>query len=226
MSGYILGDTSGRSDGAMIGNYLIPGPESKGGTLISPTPAYHVYAVDNWHDSNKDGLLNGRLLGQGDFGTATWETTPSVEYPDVPALSAEEAFQHVMAHAGASLWRDPVDDYVTSRIVILSSRNGCEAQGVSIELFVEAFETAHQEEITVARTLVDEKEIREQHDLLESSYRKVVESEMRAFADENALTMAQSCEDLVQRSAEIIDAMHMSKILTDYYAALMPGPLR
>ncbi|WP_437520612.1 pectate lyase [Sorangium sp. So ce726] len=120
-SGYILGDTSGRSDGAMVGNTLIPGPETKGGTLDSPTPEYHLYAVDNWYDSNKDGVLNGRLLGQGDFGSVTWETTPSVEVPDVPAMSAKDAFDHVMKHAGASLWRDPVDDFVMEELASLGT---------------------------------------------------------------------------------------------------------
>lgn len=122
VSGYILGDTSGRSDGAMVGNHLIPGPETKGGTLSSPTPSYHIYAVDNWYDSDKDGVLNGRLLGQGDFGSATWETSPSVEYPDVPAMSAADAFDYVMEHAGASLWRDPVDDYVIAELASLGKQ--------------------------------------------------------------------------------------------------------
>lgn len=121
-SGYILGDTSGRSDGAMIGNYLIPGPETKGGTLDSPTSAYRLYALDNWYDSNKNGALDGRLLGQGDYGSVTWETAPSVEFPVVPAMSAEEAFAYVRDHAGASLWRDAVDDYVVAELESLGKK--------------------------------------------------------------------------------------------------------
>lgn len=120
-SGYILGDTSGRSDGVMVGNTLIPGPDTNGGTLDSPTPEYHIYAVDNWYDSNKDGVLNGRLLGKGDFGAVTWETAPSVEVPEVPAMSAKDAFDHVMKHAGASLWRDPVDDFLMAELASLGA---------------------------------------------------------------------------------------------------------
>lgn len=119
VSGYILGDTSGRSDGALLGNYFITGPETKGGTLDSPTPEYHVYAVGNYYDSNKDGTLNGRLLAQGDFGTATWETKPSVEFPDVPVMTAQEAFRYVSEHAGASLNRDAVDSYVLQELASL-----------------------------------------------------------------------------------------------------------
>ncbi|PUA28724.1 MAG: pectate lyase [Cellvibrio sp. 79] len=115
-SGYILGDTSGRSDGAMIGNYFITGPETNGGTLDSPSAAYNLYAVDNWYDSNKDGALNGRLLGKGDYGSVTWWTTPSVEYPTVPALSAAAALQYVINNAGVSHQRDEADDYVFNEL--------------------------------------------------------------------------------------------------------------
>lgn len=129
VSGYILGDTSGRSDGAMVGNYFIPGPETKGGTLDSPTPSYHLYAVDNWYDSNKNGTLDGRLLGQGDFGSVTWLEAPSVEYPNVPALSAAEALEYVRQHAGASLYRDAVDEFLFAELDSL----GTEGKTISDE---------------------------------------------------------------------------------------------
>ncbi len=117
VSGYILGDTSGRSDGAMLGNYLIAGPETNGGTLDSPTSAYNLYAVGNYYDSDKDGTLDGRLLGKGDFGSVTWHETPSVEYPEVEAMTAKEALDYVIENAGASKWRDQVDDYVIDELV-------------------------------------------------------------------------------------------------------------
>lgn len=121
-SGYILGDTSGRSDGYMVGNYFIPGPETNGGTLDSPTPEYHIFARDNWYDSNKDGVLNGRLLARGDFGTATWEEAPRVQYPSVRELTATEALKYVRQHAGASAWRDAVDEFVISELDSLGVR--------------------------------------------------------------------------------------------------------
>lgn len=121
-SGYILGDTSGRSDGYLVGNYFIPGPETDGGTLDSPTSSYHVYASGNWYDSDKDGALGGRLLEPGDFGSATWETAPSAEFPPVTELSAEEAYAHVLERAGASIWRDQVDDYVIAELTSLGTR--------------------------------------------------------------------------------------------------------
>jgi len=134
VSGYILGDTAGRSDGYMVGNYLIPGPETNGGTLDSPTPAYQLYALGNFYDSNKNGVLDGRLLGQGDFGSVTWQGTPSVPFPDVPALSAEEAFRFVSDNAGASLFRDAVDDYVVSELASLGTRGATISDEASLGL--------------------------------------------------------------------------------------------
>ncbi|AUX28766.1 MULTISPECIES: polysaccharide lyase family 1 protein [Sorangium] len=122
VSGYILGDTSGRSDGSMLGNYFITGPETRGGTLDSPTPAYNLYADGNYYDSDKDGTLDGRLLGKGDFGTVTWLDAPSVEFPDVPAMTAQEAYAYVSAHAGASIHRDEADRYVLDELASLGKR--------------------------------------------------------------------------------------------------------
>ncbi len=115
-SGYILGDTSGRSDGAMLGNYLITGPETNGGTLDSPTSAYQLFAEGNYYDSDKDGALNGRLLGKGDYGSVTWLSAPSVEFPPLPVLTAQEAIAYVSKNAGASLYRDDADRYVLAEL--------------------------------------------------------------------------------------------------------------
>jgi pectate lyase len=121
-SGYILGDTSGRSDGYLVGNCFIPGPETDGGTLDSPSSAYHVFADGNFYDSDKDGTLGGRVLGQGDFGSVTWETAPSVDFPKVTEMTAAEAFAHVSAKAGASKWRDEADDYVVAELASLGKQ--------------------------------------------------------------------------------------------------------
>jgi hypothetical protein len=118
-SAYILGDTEGRSDGYLVGNYFITGPNTDGGTLDSPTPQYHVYALGNRYDSNRDGVLNGRLLAQGDFGTATWQATPSADFPKVAEQSAEAAFAALVKNAGANRWRDAVDSIMLAEVMSL-----------------------------------------------------------------------------------------------------------
>lgn len=134
VSGYILGDTSGRSDGYLVGNYFIAGPETRGGTLDSPTSAYRIFAEGNYYDSNKDGQLNARLLGQGDFGSVTWESSPSVDFPEVREMPAQEALEYVLEHAGASLWRDSVDEYVVNEVRSMGLRGATISNETSLGL--------------------------------------------------------------------------------------------
>lgn len=133
-SGYILGDTAGRSDGYLVGNYFIPGPKTSGGALHSPTPSYHLYASGNWYDGDRNGALGGRLLGQGDFGSVTWETSPSVEFPPVTEMTAEQAYHHILKNAGASLWRDQVDDYVIAELTSLGREGATISNETSLGL--------------------------------------------------------------------------------------------
>lgn len=119
VAAYILGDTEGRSDGYLAGNYFIAGPNSSGGTLKDPTVAYHVFAKDNWYDSDKNGVLNGRLLSRGDFGVATWTPEPLVAFPIVSEISALQAYRYILEKAGASRWRDPVDSMMIAELTSL-----------------------------------------------------------------------------------------------------------
>jgi pectate lyase len=134
VSAYILGDTAGRSDGYMAGNYFISGPESNGGTLDSPTPQYNLFATDNFYDSDRNGTLNGRVLRQGDFGSVTWQTAPAVPFPEVPALPAGEALEYVATHAGTSIFRDAADDYVVSELRSYGTRGRTISDEVSLGL--------------------------------------------------------------------------------------------
>lgn len=133
-SGYILGDTEGRSDGYLVGNYFIPGPSTNGGTLDSPTPTYNVYAVGNLYDSNKDGVLNGTELGKGAFGTATWVTIPSVNFPKVTELKADSAFRLIFKNAGANRWRDPVDSFMLWELASIGKKGATISDEVSLGL--------------------------------------------------------------------------------------------
>ncbi|MDD9936880.1 MAG: pectate lyase [Myxococcales bacterium] len=115
--GYIMGDTTGLSECNLVGNYFIYGPSSNADSHITgTTPEFHVYADDNWVDSNKNGVLDGILLT--DYKTATVESTPF----DHPAgvtdkLSALDALQHVIDHVGASIVRDEVDELLISQVL-------------------------------------------------------------------------------------------------------------
>ncbi len=106
--GYIMGDTEGRSECNLIGNYFVYGPSSNSGSHITnTTAAFNVYAKDNWVDDNKNGRLDGRLLT--DYKTATVVGTPFA-HPGVDSLlSAADALDRILEDVGASRERDAVD---------------------------------------------------------------------------------------------------------------------
>ncbi len=114
--GYIMGDTEGGvSECNLIGNYFIYGPSSNADTHITGTTSFfHVYAEDNWVDSNTNGALDGSPLTN--YKTATVEGSP-FDYPGVgQQLSAEDAVSHIIEHAGASLVRDAVDELLINQL--------------------------------------------------------------------------------------------------------------
>ncbi|XYH97369.1 hypothetical protein ACMHYB_58035 [Sorangium sp. So ce1128] len=49
-------------------------------------------------------------------------------------MSAEEAFDHVMQHAGASLWRDPVDDFLMEELASLGTEGATISDEASLGL--------------------------------------------------------------------------------------------
>jgi hypothetical protein len=114
-NGYIMGDTEGLSECNLIGNYFIYGPSSSSNTHITnTTTTFHVYASDNWVDSDKDGVLDGSIIS--DYKTATVETT-AYSYPGVSSiLSAQNALSHVIQYVGASIVRDAVDSLLINQL--------------------------------------------------------------------------------------------------------------
>jgi hypothetical protein len=114
--GYIMGDTTnGISECNLVGNYFIYGPSSKPSSHITRTTAeFHVYAEDNWVDSNGNGVLDGSMLT--DFKTATVMTT-AFDYPGVShQLGAQDALHHVIEQVGASRVRDAVDELLIDQL--------------------------------------------------------------------------------------------------------------
>lgn len=117
---YIMGgDTAGRSDVNIINNYFIGGPNTS--TTIS-TPfsrgslEFYLYGSGNYFDNNRDGVLNGDLVpeditGYPIFDASTILSTPN-DYPmKSPTLSAQQAYDKILASVGASYpRRDQVEN--------------------------------------------------------------------------------------------------------------------
>ncbi|MBN2612902.1 MAG: RICIN domain-containing protein [Bacteroidales bacterium] len=111
--GYILGDSEGQSYANVTGNYFINGPSTSGGAFTRGNTNFNIYADDNYQDNNKNGVLDGALLTQAQYTTVTWVTTP-FDYPVPTSMTPLEAYNHVVANAGATL---PIRDQVDQRLL-------------------------------------------------------------------------------------------------------------
>jgi pectate lyase len=108
----------------VINNYFIKGPSSSADKALDMFASTdHVYQTGNYADLDKDGTLGGRAVAESDYGGEThptFQTTPSNK-PPIPVTvdSAQEAYEKIVAGAGASLQRDAVDErligYLTSQ---------------------------------------------------------------------------------------------------------------
>jgi autotransporter-associated beta strand protein len=120
--GYIMGgDSAGQTYANIINNYFIDGPNTVGGAFKTGNLNFHAYAVNNYQDSNRNGALDGQVVSPLDFTTADLVSTP-YPYPAVlRLLTPQEAYQHVVTNAGASLRRDRVDTFMVSELTSLGT---------------------------------------------------------------------------------------------------------
>ncbi|MCS7032999.1 MAG: autotransporter-associated beta strand repeat-containing protein [Phycisphaerae bacterium] len=115
---YILGgDSDGHHYANAQGNYFIQGPLNGSAAFTGGNADYHLYADQNFYDSNRNGILDGTALTQADYGTVDWLAAP-LPYPAVNIESPQAAFARVVSSVGPSLYRDEVD---TRMIAELSS---------------------------------------------------------------------------------------------------------
>jgi hypothetical protein len=113
-AGYTVGNTGGYFLHDLVNNYFIAGP----GTSTTSNYYYQVndkqtiYAVGNFVDTDRDGLLNGtqqNKVGSSIASATPWAPTTNA----IPAMSTADAFFNVTAAAG--VWpRDAVDQFVVN----------------------------------------------------------------------------------------------------------------
>ncbi|HEX6963926.1 MAG TPA: hypothetical protein VF175_18810 [Lacipirellula sp.] len=117
----------------LVGNLYICGPAKKAAYFFNERePARTiVYHRDNWQDLDQDNQHDGELVqtqeqiaaafqnfGEGDELRSDGPPLPFYGKLAEAEIPAEDAYEHVLATAGASLWRDAID-----RRVIDSIRN-------------------------------------------------------------------------------------------------------
>ncbi|HJX70648.1 MAG TPA: RICIN domain-containing protein [Bacteroidales bacterium] len=130
VAAYILGDSEGDSYASVIGNYFINGPSVSSAAFTRGNLNFNLYASNNYQDNNKNGVLDGYILNQSDYTTVTWVTTP-FDYPPVTSLTPAEAYNLVIAGAGASL---PKRDEVDLRLITELTSLGTIGQLISDEV--------------------------------------------------------------------------------------------
>ncbi|SMD27540.1 pectate lyase family protein [Kibdelosporangium aridum] len=114
---YIEGDSAGRSDANVVDNYFVKGPSTGSGSPFTRGNLnFHIYAAGNYHDGNKNKVLDGVPVTREELGNVVVEQDP-FPYPVVPSMPAAEAYRTVLAQAGASLRRDSIDRRITADVV-------------------------------------------------------------------------------------------------------------
>ncbi len=117
LAGYSANDTADNPGGFTnylnyVGNYLVAGPSTKtpNTAFASGTTNTVIYQAGNMIDPNRNGLLDGTNTGWGMFsGFPYTPATQRYPLPEVATDSAADAYQRVLAFAGASRVRDEVD---------------------------------------------------------------------------------------------------------------------
>ena len=118
---YTAGNSAGIFTHDIVGNYFIAGPKTtNAGDAYYQMTNQSVYINGNYEDSNKDGILNGSVMGYPGGSTALsapWDP----ETNTIVTLSAANAYAYVVAHVGASLHRDSVDMNVINNVTSLGT---------------------------------------------------------------------------------------------------------
>ena len=90
---------------------------------------FNTYIAGNWYDADRDGVLDGVELTEGNWstycdGTPTFLSAPSSKHPTIESMSsAKEAYTWIVDHVGATLpKRDKVDAYMIDELVSLGTK--------------------------------------------------------------------------------------------------------
>jgi len=113
---YILGgDSIGDTYANVIGNYFVSGPSSIVGAFDRGNLNFHLYATNNFFDSNLNGVLDGVLLTQSGYDVNDWQAAPFA-YPTTNALSPLTALKLAISDTGDSWQRDSVDQQLFAEL--------------------------------------------------------------------------------------------------------------
>lgn len=134
---YILGDSEGTSWATIVNNYFINGPNGSSSPYSRANNNFQLFAEGNYHDSNKNGSLDGTLSVKSDYGPVFWVESPDYwegiddsnskkipkMHPEIPdQMTAEEAYYWIVDNVGKVLpARDEVDKYLIEELTSLGT---------------------------------------------------------------------------------------------------------
>jgi autotransporter-associated beta strand protein len=111
----------------LVNNDFIFGPATSGNTYYQLSSGDTFYATGNIQDSDKDGNLDTGSITNPTTGTIV--SSPNFSSTQsLPTLNVTDAYNYAIAHAGASLTRDDLDNLVISQVQTLGS--GTPGKGV------------------------------------------------------------------------------------------------
>ncbi|WP_207427031.1 polysaccharide lyase family 1 protein [Pedobacter sp. SYSU D00535] len=115
---YILGDSQSASYANVVNNYFIDGPQTSAAPFTRGNMNFHIFAAANYHDSNKNGKLDGAEIPREKYTVVDWQSK-EFDYPKVMLRSPSAAYDYVLKHAGASLKRDQIDKRLVATVASL-----------------------------------------------------------------------------------------------------------
>lgn len=118
---YIMGgDSEGTSYVNIQSNLFINGPAGGGDAFTGANERFHCYAIDNWQDSNADGIFDPYEVTR--YSASTRESKPYA-YPELELWSGKELLEKSIPTVGASLpYRDQSDCYMVDEVMSYGSK--------------------------------------------------------------------------------------------------------
>jgi len=114
---YIMGgDSEGSSQVNIESNLFINGPSGGAGCFGGANQDFHCYGVDNWQDSNRDGVLNPTEVTN--YSASDHRTTNPYDYPRLDLYPGNELIEKNIPTVGACLpYRDRSDCYLIDELM-------------------------------------------------------------------------------------------------------------
>ncbi|MCR5269398.1 MAG: hypothetical protein K6D91_00065 [Prevotella sp.] len=119
--GIVGGHSSADNYQDVMNNYFIAGPEGSYKYFDQWTETDHLYSTGNYYDGNCDGVLNGTLITDHNGATVMQKPSLSCNGP-MNLETAEQAYQHIVNHVGASRVRDVHDKRILEQLTSLGKK--------------------------------------------------------------------------------------------------------